>query len=63
MTSSPLRRLPSVDAVLRHPDVAALAGALPRPLLADLVRDELAAGPGAHPATTLTGRRRAWGWW
>ena len=24
MTSSPLRRLPSVDAVLRHPDVAAL---------------------------------------
>ena len=42
MTSSPLRRLPSVDAVLRHPDVAALAGALPRPLLADLVRDELA---------------------
>jgi L-seryl-tRNA(Ser) seleniumtransferase len=42
VTSSPLRRLPSVDAVLRHPDVAALAGALPRPLLADLVRDELA---------------------
>jgi L-seryl-tRNA(Ser) seleniumtransferase len=41
MTS--LRRIPSVDAVLRHPDVAALAGPLPRAIVADLVREELAA--------------------
>src|ERR671930_2723275 len=36
-----LRRLPSVDALLRHPDVAALAGPLPRPLVVELVRAEL----------------------
>jgi L-seryl-tRNA(Ser) seleniumtransferase len=38
-----LRRIPSVDAVLRQPDVAALAGPLPRAVVAGLVRDELAA--------------------
>jgi L-seryl-tRNA(Ser) seleniumtransferase len=38
-----LRRLPSVDAVLRHPDVAALSGPLPRAVVVDLVRLELAA--------------------
>ncbi len=37
-----LRRLPSVDALLRHPDVAALSGPLPREVVTGLVRDELA---------------------
>ena len=37
------RQLPSVDAVLRQPDVAALAGTLPRGLIAELVRAEVAA--------------------
>ncbi|HEY7294372.1 MAG TPA: L-seryl-tRNA(Sec) selenium transferase, partial [Dehalococcoidia bacterium] len=36
-----MRDLPSVDAVLRQPDVAALAGPLPRDLVAELVRAEL----------------------
>src|SRR5215207_6526233 len=36
-----LGALPSVDAVLRHPDVAALAGALDRAVVVDLVRDAL----------------------
>src|SRR6266498_4088223 len=36
-----LRRLPSVDTVLRQPDVAALAGPLPRDLVAELVRTEV----------------------
>ena len=38
----PLRRLPSVDAVLRQPDVAALAGPLPHDLMVELVRAEIA---------------------
>ncbi|HEV2121587.1 MAG TPA: L-seryl-tRNA(Sec) selenium transferase, partial [Chloroflexota bacterium] len=42
MTTS-LRRLPSVDALLRHPNVAALAGTLPRELLVELIRNEIGA--------------------
>jgi L-seryl-tRNA(Ser) seleniumtransferase len=40
-TASVLRQLPSVDAVLRQPDVAALCGPLPRELVVELVRAEL----------------------
>jgi len=36
-----LRALPSVDAVLRHPDVAGLSGTLDRAALAELVRTEV----------------------
>ena len=37
--TSILRALPSVDAVLRHPDVAALAGTLDRSFMVELVRN------------------------
>lgn len=36
-----LRRLPSVDALLRHHDVAALTGPLPRDLVVELIRQEI----------------------
>jgi L-seryl-tRNA(Ser) seleniumtransferase len=40
-TAAALRQLPSVDALLRHPDIAALAGPLPRSLVVGLVRAEV----------------------
>ena len=40
-TRTAFRRLPSVDALLRHPDVAALAGPLPRAVVVELARAEL----------------------
>ena len=40
--AAPLRALPSVDAVLRHPDVAGLSGVWDRTALVEVVRDEVA---------------------
>lgn len=37
-----LRGIPSVDVLLRHPDIAALSGPLPREVVAGIVREELA---------------------
>jgi len=37
----PLRGLPSVDAVLRQPDIAALAGSFSRELLVEIIRAEI----------------------
>ncbi|MDQ3702161.1 MAG: L-seryl-tRNA(Sec) selenium transferase [Chloroflexota bacterium] len=42
VVSVDLRRIPSVDALLRHPDIAALSGPLPRQVVAGMVREELA---------------------
>jgi L-seryl-tRNA(Ser) seleniumtransferase len=42
-TAGPFQRLPSVDALLRHDDVAALAGPLARDVVVDVVREEIAA--------------------
>jgi L-seryl-tRNA(Ser) seleniumtransferase len=66
-----LRQLPSVDALLRQPDVAALAGPLPRSVVVELVRAELeraravaragsrlASDPGALVAGILERARR-----
>src|SRR5688500_11587440 len=37
-----LRELPSVDAIMRHPDIGALVGTLDRAVVVELVRDALA---------------------
>jgi L-seryl-tRNA(Ser) seleniumtransferase len=59
-----LRQLPSVDALLRQPDVAALAGPLPRSLVVELVRSELeharavmraGSRPAGDPGTLVAG--------
>jgi L-seryl-tRNA(Ser) seleniumtransferase len=36
-----LRRLPSIDALRRHPDLAALTGALPHDVVIELIRSEI----------------------
>jgi L-seryl-tRNA(Ser) seleniumtransferase len=51
--TSDLRSLPSVDALLRRPELAALLAELPRPLVVDAVRDEIAA---AREALGVRGR-------
>ncbi|HEY8491968.1 MAG TPA: L-seryl-tRNA(Sec) selenium transferase [Dehalococcoidia bacterium] len=57
MTAELYRSLPSVDRLLAHPRLQALASALPHTLLADLAREELAAvraaiAAGAAPPPT-----------
>ena len=58
---SSLSALPSVDVLLRHPDVAALSGTLERPLVVDLVREALDALRQAVRAGDVTGSQNGAG--
>ncbi|HEU4941069.1 MAG TPA: L-seryl-tRNA(Sec) selenium transferase [Candidatus Eisenbacteria bacterium] len=63
---SRLRSIPSVESLLQHPDLAALLGRAPRPVIVQAVRDTLAQvrdsmkeGGGAMSAAELAARARA----
>ncbi len=61
MATSTLRALPSVDALLRHPALAALSGTMPRSILVDAVRTELAAARMALTAPSAKAAKGARG--